>query len=202
MKEKATTKKITIGKQALGLLGSHFGGVVITLIFCFGLATLMSSTIGLIISQIIILLIYSFPVYSTMWEYGHKDLNRFNYGHIQRDKYRGFKISLVANIPIFILSILMILSKFDLFYNIVVLYKIINAEIWPLINLIQPSAYLDQYSIVQIIAVSLLPIISIFISGFAYILGNHDYSPLQKLIYKNKKKKPAKPKIREIKSKY
>ncbi len=202
MKEKPKVKEITMVNQALGLLGAHAGGVVLSLIFCLGLSGLMTSVGGLITAQILILLVYSFPTYSAMWDYGHRDLNRFNYGHIKRDQFRGFKVSLISNIPVFILSLLFILSKFGLFYNITILYKLINAEIWPLINLIQPWAYMDKFAIWQVFLVALLPIIPIFIAGGAYILGNHDYSPMQKLVYKNKKK-PVKPKTPPtIKSKY
>ncbi|MEG0692979.1 MAG: hypothetical protein RR444_07840, partial [Oscillospiraceae bacterium] len=171
-------------------------------VFCFGLAGLMSNTGGLLVAQILILLVYSFPTYSTMWEFGHKDLNRFNYGHIARDQFRGFKIGLIANIPFFLISLLFILSKFGLFYNIVIPFKLINAEIWPLINLIQPWAYMDKFAMWQVLLVAILPVIPVLIAGGAYILGNHDYSPMQKLVYKNKKK-PAKPKTPPtIKSKY
>ena len=199
---KKVIKNSSLLKQAMGLLGSHFGGVLLSLIFCLGLASLMSNVWGLLVAQILVLFAYSYPTYATMWDYGHKDLNRFNYGHIPRDLYRGFKIGLVANIPVFILSILFILSKFGLFYNIVIPFKLLNAEIWPLINLIQPWAYMDKYAYWQVFLVALLPLIPVLIAGGAYILGNHDYSPMQKLVYKNKKK-PVKPKTPPtIKSQY
>lgn len=207
MKEKTNkptnVKELTLLKQASGLFGAHVGGIILSLIFCLGLAGLMGSVWGLILSQVLILLVYSFPSYSTMWDYGHKDLNRANYGHIEKDLYRGFKVGLIAHIPFFVLSLLLVLGKFGLFFNIVIPFKLINAEIWPLINLIQPKAYLDNFAIWQLLLVAILPLIPVLIAGGAYILGIHDYSPMQNLVYKNKKKKPAKPHTPPtIKSKY
>ncbi|MFZ2538035.1 MAG: hypothetical protein WAX04_03955 [Oscillospiraceae bacterium] len=193
MKEKTKVKEMTITSQAIGLLGAHVGGVLLSLIFCFGLAALMKNAGGLIIAQILILFVYSFPTYSTMWDYGHRDLNRFNYGHIKRDQLKGFKISLIANIPVFILSLLFILSKFGLFYNIAIVFKLMNAEVWPLINLIQPWAYMNKFAVWQVFLVALLPLIPVLIAGGSYILGNHDFSPMKVIVYKNKKK-PTQPK--------
>lgn len=195
-------KEVTMLKQATGLLGGHVGGIIIALILCFSLAGLMTNLWGLILAQIIIMIAFSFPVYSTMWDYGHKDKNRSNYGHITLDKYRGFKVAAIANIPFFIMGLLMILSKLGVFYNIVIIYKLVNAEIWPLINLIQPSAYLTDYNYFQIILVALLTLLPVAIEGVSYIFGINDFSPLAKLIYKKKKPVVKKKEPPTIKSQY
>lgn len=197
-----TVKEVTMLKQATGLFGGHVGGIIIALILCFSLASLMMNPWGLVLAQVLIILAFSIPVYSTMWEYGHKDKNRSNYGHITLDKYRGFKVALIANIPFFAMSLLMILSKFGLFYNIVIPFKLVNAEIWPLINLIQPSAYLNDYAIWQMLLVVLLPLVPVAVEGVAYIFGINDFSPLAKLIYKKKKPAPKKKAPPTIKSQY
>lgn len=195
-------KEVTIMKQAWGLLGSHFGGVIIALLFCFGLSSLMVNPWGLVLAQVLTLIAFSFPVYSTMWEYGHKDKNRSNYGHIVLDKYRGVKVALIANSPFLLMSLLMLLSKFGLFWNIIIPFKLVNAEVWPLINLIQPDAYLPSYTIWQMILVALLPILPLVIEGVGYIFGLNDYSPMAKLIYKKKKPQPTKKAPPTIKSQY
>lgn len=177
-------------KAVLSLLWSHCGGIIVALIFCVGMSPLMFGN-GLWISTPIVLLVYSLPVYRTMWEIGHADLNRANFGHITLNRWRGIQIGLLAMIPFFLTGVFFLLSKAGLFPNFVVLYKFLNAELWPVINLIQISMYLPDYNWLQTIAVALLiHLIPVAVAEFAYQLGSRDFSIKQKLVYKGKKEGP------------
>ncbi len=189
--------KDSILKSSLSVLGRHVGGVVISCIFCIGLSSLMVKPTGQIISSIIVLLIYMLPIYQISWDLGHRDLNRENFGHIKKDNFKGFKIGLIASIPIFVMTLLFVLSKFNLFYNFTWLFKILNAHIWPLINLIQISMFMPDYSIAETFGVAVLALISPLLIGIFYIMGNHDFSPMQRLVYKNKPKQKQPTSIRK-----
>lgn len=183
-------------KPALSFLGAHAGGVLIANILCFGLAGMMSN-MGLLLCIPLILLVYSMPVYGTLWGMGMSDSNKANFGHIVLDRWRGAKIALVGMIPWIVCSVLFLLSKFGLFWNFVVPYKIINGEVWPIINALhvfagqKVSMYLPAFSYGQVIAAAVVPLIPILIAEFAYYLGTKDISISQRLIYKNKKKPAA-----------
>ena len=138
-------------KAVLSLLWSHCGGIIVALIFCIGMSPLLFGN-GLWISTPIVLLVYSLPVYRTMWEIGHADLNRAHFGHITLNRWRGIQIGLLAMIPFFLTGVFFLLSKAGLFPNFVVLYKFLNAELWPVINLIQISMYLPDYNWFQAIS--------------------------------------------------
>ena len=179
-------KNSSILKSSLSVFGYHVGGLIISCIFCIGLGSLLSNTIGQIISQIIILVVYSLPIYQTVWGIGHSDMNKENFGHIKKDSLRGFKIGLISSIPVFIMTLLFVLSKFNLIYNFTWVFKFANAEIWPLINMIEISMYLPDYSYLEIFGVAAVTLIPTILIGSFYIMGNNDFSPVQKLIYKKK----------------
>lgn len=173
-------------KPAFSLFGCHVGGIVMGFIFCFGLTALFDSTWGLIASSILVLLIYSIPVYGNMWALGYKDTNREHFDRIDKDIFKGFKIGAIASIPSFILAILFILSKFNLFYNFIFLYKLLNSELVPIINLIKNRPYLPEYSVFEVILIALLTLIPVGISGLCYIMGHNNFSPIYRLVYKKK----------------
>ena len=180
-------------KPALSIMGAHFGGIIIALVLCFTLAYLMTG--GWLILMIpLILLIYSMPIYGTMWQMGTSDSNKANFGHIKLDRWRGAKLAAIGMSPWLVMGILFLLSKFGLFWNFVIPYKLLNAEMWPIINAMESSMYLPDFTVGQAIIAALLPVIPIFIAELGYILGTKDFSITQHVVYSNKKKQvPAAP---------
>lgn len=174
------------------MLGAHFGGVIIAIVVCFGVSSLMLNPLGQVITQFLLLFAYSFPAYNVMWSLGNRDYNRFHFGHIKRDMYRGLQISLILIIPLAVISLLFMLSKLGAFPEFTLIYRLINAHVWPMLNLIQPQNR-DPFSWWQAGLFMLIPLIMpVATSTLGYFLGNNDFSPLQKLIYKGKKKKAEK----------
>lgn len=177
----------SIFKTALSVFFTHIGATIMALIFCLGLSMLLIGTWGQIVSGVIVLLVYSIPLYSILWNTGNSDLNKQNFNRIEKDSFKGFKIGLLASVPVYVMTILFVLSKFGLFYNFVIPFKLANAYVWPFMNIIRNTMYLPDYTVLEVIATALLTFIPAVLCGIFYIMGNKDFAPMQKIIYKKKK---------------
>lgn len=144
-----------------------------------------TSTFGYVISQIFtIILLFAF-FYNPMWLEGDKDKNLVNFKRIEEDKYRGFKVGLIAIIPSLLLSILLILSKIGAFYNILLPYKLINSSYFGLNSLIFSNVFkVTDINWVSIIISALLPILTPLVCGLAYIFGYNRIMMIEKVVYK------------------
>ena len=185
--EKRPVKK-PLGKLVL----AHLGGWLMALIFCIGLTPWMINNMVYVCIPVVLFL-YSIPIYRNLWALGHEDYNLARFGHIKLDRTRGLKLAILLYAPYLLLGVLLILSKFNLFpWSFVALYKILNAQLWPIINAIQISWYMTQYTVWQALIVGLLPLLSVGIAAGAYLLGTYDFALYQRLVYKNEKNKSEK----------
>lgn len=192
----AAMEKQPILKPAISLLWNHVGGLLVCAIACFGFgfAGLLQGN-GLWFSAVALLFLYCLPIYNNMWSLGHNDRNLSDFGHIKLQPARGFLIGLIANSPNLLLGLMFFLSKFGIGWNLVIPYKFLNAEVWPLINAIQPEiSMVDDFTVIQTLLVALLPLIPVLIAEISYYLGTRDFSIGHKLLYKEKKPEQGKPK--------
>lgn len=180
--EKQPARKLFVKTASAFFLG-HIGGVIISFIFCFGLSSLFQGN-GIYILIPVVLFVYSYPAYGTMWNAGHRDMNAANFGHTVLHRWKGLVYGLAGMIPVILLSLAFILSKFGLLFNFVMPYKILNAEIWPIINLINTSIYLPDFSYGQVFLIALCSLIPVLIGEFGYVMGTYDISIKQKLVYR------------------
>ena len=199
-------------KTACSLLIAHLGGLLISVIVCFSLSPLMAG-IGIWAGAPIVLLAYGSITYNTMWGLGHEDSNLAHFHHITLDPWRGLKVSFIAMTPFlafgaaFAICAAVSLSTGEetWFLLLAIVYRLVNAEVWPLINAVAPQAaegVTDSWSIGSAVAAALFTLIPLVIHQLGYFLGTKDFSIMQRLIYKNKKskKKPKAP--RPPKSQY
>lgn len=179
-------------RLVISLFGYHAGGVLIAVVMCLSLTFFMVDTGGQLLVQLLVLFGYGFPVYSMLWTIGHRDFNKFSFGHIKRNQYRGFKLGALAAIPIALIGVAFIiisLSKFTWAEWSGPIYRILNGHVWPLLNMVAGSTSIVELAWWQLTAFAILPsVLLIAMSGLSYILGNHDFSPLEKIMYKSKKK--------------
>ena len=189
--ESKPLEKQPVLKPAVSLLWNHVGGLLACIVVCIGagFAGLLQGT-GLWFSLIALLFLYSLPIYNNMWTLGHSDKNLADFGHIKLNPLRGVTIGLLANAPNLLLGLLFFLSKFGIGWNITVLYKFLNPEVWPLINLIQPEISMLDFTVWQALLVALLPLIPVVIAEISYYLGTKDLSVGHKLVYKDPAQKP------------
>lgn len=174
-------------KPSFAFFGYHIGCVILCEIFNIGLSSLYKTPLGMVGLAIILLIVYSLPIYNYMWGLGHRDRNKQSFGHMEKDNFRGFKIGLIGLTPIFIAAILFIVSRFGVFYNFTMIFQLINSPIKPLMRLISNSTFVAEYSYLQVFSVALLTVIPAIIAGIAYIIGSKDFSISQYLMYKKDK---------------
>ena len=169
MQDRQNNRKV-FWKTVSAFFLSHIGGLLIAIIFCFGLSSLFEGY-GFLIVIPVVLFLYSYPIYSSMWNAGHRDLNSAQFGHTVLHRERGFLYGIVGSVPIMLISLCFVLSKFGLFFNFVIPYKLLNA-VW------------------QIFLIAFLSIaVPIVIGELGYLAGTYDFAVMQRLVYKNKDKK-------------
>lgn len=159
---------------------------VIALVVFIFLGVIADSTLGSVALQILLLVGFGFPLYCNGWGEGYRDLNRFEFGRITVDKFRGFKFVLFALIPHFILAFVMILSYFTGGFEMMVIYRIANVHAIPILNsIVRPDIPTIDYNILQILSYAIIPqVITATLVGVGYFLGFSNFSILDKIIYK------------------
>ncbi len=142
----------------------------------------------------LILFIFLIPlyvslIYSPIWTEGDRNRNMVQFGHIERDKFKGLKIGLLLTIPYLLLNLMLTLSTCGVLPDLFWLYKILNAHLWPLLNILNPiregmsAATMSVPALIVCWLTSLYPTV---ISVVAYALGYKGIMVVEKLIYKNK----------------
>ncbi len=140
-------------------------------------------TVFLVVSQIFCVLILISFVYPGMWQLGTKDSNLVKFKHKKEDRLKGLKIGLAAVTPIYVILLLTLISpSFP-----TVLYKLLNAGLYSLTELITSSAKtVSELSVGRYLLLLVLPLLIPAISCAAYLLGFNNYSVSERLIYKKK----------------
>lgn len=180
-------------KTALSLFGNHLIGLVVALFVCIFLARIMVGN-GIWVGAPIVFLVYCCMTYGSLWHLGHDDANLANFGHITLDPWRGLKLSLIVLAPFFAFGLFFIvccLLEVEWFSSLAIAYRVVNANVWPLINAVTPvaeegAAAINVWPIGRAVAAGLFPVLPIFVHPVAYYLGTRDFSILQWLIYKKK----------------
>lgn len=128
-------------------------------------------------------------VYTEMWKTGDSERNLADFGHVIPDAFKGFKIGLVASLPLIIAYAGLLFCKAgiipDSYYNI---YRLLNSHVFLLITSIlgaQPS--LDGTSWFKVILSVLTVFVIPLICELGYILGARGISIKEKIIYKSNK---------------
>lgn len=194
--------KTGVWRAALRVLRCHVSGIIFANMLCIILAGFMMGW-GLYLAIPVILIIYSLAIYASMWAYGREDLAAAQSHYITLNRLHGLTVCLAGYLPFLIMGALLVLFKMDAFAGVdfiqkyyVVAFKFLNAEIWPIMNAIETSAFLPDISLVQAACMALLTLIPVVIGTVGYLLGTYDFSVTQKLIYKNKEKKTDSPEDR------
>ena len=89
------------GSAVKSVLLMQFGAAVMGIML--SSATFRSTMLNLITSLLAILF-YMYLLYTTVWEIGAKDRVRVDGGRTAEDKWRGLRVSLLANIPNLVLA--------------------------------------------------------------------------------------------------
>lgn len=130
-------------------------------------------------------------IYAPIWEYGFKDSNLVHLGHRTNDKWRGFKIGLIASIPhaLLYLAVLILSGSVLKDFNMS-LYKFASSYFFILYDFIFKKSIITagEVTALQWIFTAIVLLAVPVISGVSYYLGLKEISIGEKLVYKNKGK--------------
>lgn len=140
--------------------------------------------ITIIIAQIFALGVTVTYIYPIMWDKGFKDANLIKTDNLAEDKLRGLKVSIIGQIPAFLLFLIFVIfSKLP-----TALFKLLNASFYTLFEFVfGKSEIFGKLSPLQIIVALLILLLIPLISWGSYTLGCKDIDPLEKLTYKKKR---------------
>ncbi len=128
-----------------------------------------------------------FP-YNLLWEMGSKDENKVRFGRSRYDCLRGLKIGALATLPSVLVYVLLILSRFDLFFeNYLGIYRILTIPFLPYLNLITDTANmatdLNLWHFLGLLAIFVfIPLVCMV----AYQLGYRQFSLKERFTYEKK----------------
>lgn len=154
-----------------------------------------ASTVSYILSQICMLLIYISLLYSCVWTRGDKDRNLVQFGHAAADPYKGFRVGLYAMIPSAAAYAVLLLSKCGLLLpDFVKYYRYCHLAFFPLYLALVPNSIVLTADLSWLRLLGLLGLVALLplITGGAYLLGYHQVSLSERLIYKNPQRKHKK----------
>ena len=131
-------------------------------------------------------LFYYALIYTVAWDWGAKDKIRIDAGRIPADKFKGLKMSLIANVPNFVLAFLYVLT-FGIYAlgvegikNFAFIFNFL-ARFWMAIYLgaIQGAFIMFEnnenlYFFMQGIGYLIIPVISVFVTHLGYTLGSRE----------------------------
>lgn len=159
---------------------------IIALIVFLFLGVLADTFWGNIILQILLLIGFGYPLYCNAWGEGYHDLNRFEFGRITKDKFRGFKFGIIALIPSFLITFILLISYLTGGFELMFIYRFANIHAIPILNsIVSPDILTVDYNILQMLAYIIIPpVITVAFIGTGYYLGFSDIAVLDKVVYK------------------
>ncbi len=183
-------KEKSIFRLALSSYGSFLIAILLCFILAISIAALDSPTWAMnLILFVLMIPLYVVLIYNPIWTEGDRNRNMIQFGHIQYDKWKGLKVGLLMAIPYLLTNLMLTLSKFGVLPNLFWLYKILNAHLWPLLNILDPTALAADMTILGLVICWLTSFYPTIIAVVAYFLGYKGIMVMEKLIYKNKPRK-------------
>jgi hypothetical protein len=156
-------------KMFVRLLSYH----VMCLIVSMSIIAFLTSKTGNFIAQAFDLGIIVILPYLTMWKMGDSDRNQYNFGHIGRDDFKGFKIGFIAYSPFILAALLLLFAKAGVLpSSYLPYYRMIMSPFIPLNQMLMPTTFtLAEQSLGGVIFSALLPLIPPCAVGAGYRFG-------------------------------
>ncbi len=130
-----------------------------------------------------------FP-YNAMWNLGSNDENKVKFGRKKKDVLRGLKIGALATVPSVALFIALILSRCGIinpaYFSV---YRLFNLPFLPYINWVAPTTSAAELTWISLLLIALTLFFIPAVCTTGYLLGYHDFSIGERLIYQKKSKK-------------
>ncbi|MBQ9937207.1 MAG: hypothetical protein IJO86_02640 [Oscillospiraceae bacterium] len=154
-----------------------------------------------IIMQVVGLFCQLIFFYGLLWDTGHNDAQLNRLGQAKYPIWRGLIIGLIAAIPYYIMSVLMMLMTFDLIPDITGLLRALSSQFWGLYTFLLPvatggAAEIGKIEIAtstaqpwQAILAVFVPTLMVPIAQLPYYLGRIGFELESKIFFKSNKKK-------------
>jgi hypothetical protein len=141
-----------------------------------------------VVTQIFLIFMIGVFVYNNLWNTGRKDKNAVDHNLQKEDKFKGFKIGLVAMVPSYVLLTVLAIGKATFAKKIsIAIFAFLNTHLYEAILLITDGGgYISTLGVWQIIVFYALFLIVPIIAEIAYILGYKDIIVSERLTYKKK----------------
>lgn len=144
-----------------------------------------------LLAQIFSIVLMSGILYGTLWDLGNKERAEVNRGVRIENKKKGLICGTLATIPFFIIFILLVLSKAQVFSpEFLGIYRGVNYHLFTVISWIYGSAKIaTDLSVIKIILLGLLNLYLPVICSIAYYLGYEDFSIVEHTVFKKLKRR-------------
>lgn len=181
-------------KSMLRLVLGSYGNMALAMVLC--LIVVVSVSVfpipKFLLSLLMLLLVlplYTALLYSPVWTEGDRNRNMVQFGHLEKDIYRGVKIGAFLIIPYAIEDVFLTLSWAKVIPNIFPIYKLLKpifGRFWKGQSIRRGIVNASDMSLIGLIICWLLALYPMLVTTVAYILGYKGISISEKLIYKNK----------------
>jgi len=155
----------------------------------------MLKTTGFVMNLVALILqglLFALIIYTKMWEWGDKNANSANFGHVAGDPLRGLKLGFLAAIPSIISFLALVADKlFGFWDGMATAYRICHTALYPVI--IWSMGSLVSVTTADIswggIFCAGLPLLFMpAVATLAYYLGYRHISLREKIVFVNKEK--------------
>ncbi|MDR1892593.1 MAG: hypothetical protein LBQ48_06260 [Oscillospiraceae bacterium] len=177
-------------KSVLKLSVSVFGRMVLAGFMCailsLSVTSILSGRGGQVLAMLLNVILYFSLVYSFVWSVGDRDNNLVRYQHEKLDLLKGLKAGVIASVPAFLLSALLVLAKLGAVSELfLALYRILNAPYLPFFLIAMPSSHtMAELSFGGVVLSALTPLLLPVVSMGGYYLGFCRFSVGEAVMYK------------------
>lgn len=164
------------------LLIGEFMALVIDIAFL-----LVDITAVQIIVTIVNVFAYCAMVSSAAWHYGNKDLNRYQFGHTEKNLKRGFWAGLIVSIYPLFFCVGLILANLGYMPYFDVVYKVGNGIFYHYYNWVAGGLVPSQLSWWQLLIIILPNVITVICTTLGYYFGFKDVDVVSRFVYRRGK---------------
>lgn len=168
--------KKTTAKLSAVLIGNNLIGSVLVMLLILPLIAYFPAGFMQTLFTIISVLILWSLLYTVSWREATKDLNRVKFGHMKKATYKGLIAGLFASLPLLIIYVIYICNIHSA-----------PAYIVYLVFYVPYSAFVAHFKS-NAAALALLLIPMPIVAHIGYQMGQREWSILEKLVYKKRKK--------------
>lgn len=211
----------SVGRMAWKTILNIWVITIISLIIVLSFSPLMVQGVWGKLLTLLFTMILTFAIlYGYMWSQGDRDANFIQFGRDTYDKWKGLKVGLLALLPNLLWDLLLLLSMVRVLpIDFLPFYRMLNAPLWPLINMIHAYGAIPYDAVAAtetmeaieataglswggFVGMCLLPLIYTAFCVLGYYLGHKRISIRSKMIYEDPKKKAERERKRRERDQY